>query len=135
MEYKYPFKESSESLIQLVWEKAEIIPHYSRSIWRWDKYGKVMKYDKHGNTDSKFGWEIDHIYPKALGGSDDPDNLQPLQWQNNRSKNDSIIWNNDKPFFAERESGLLSLINKNINKSNFNILNFLRSIISKRIYH
>ena len=101
MEYEYPFKEAPEALKQLVWEKGEIIPHYSPTIWRWDKYGKVMKYNKHGNTESKFGWEIDHIYPGELGGSDDLYNLQPLQWENNRSKSDSLNWDSD----CKNESG------------------------------
>ena len=101
MEYEYPFKEAPEALKQLVWEKGEIIPHYPPTIWRWDKYGKVMKYNKHGNTESKFGWEIDHIYPGELGGSDDLYNLQPLQWENNRSKSDSLNWDSD----CKNESG------------------------------
>jgi HNH endonuclease len=136
MEYEYPFKETSETLLKLVWDKGEIIPHYSASIWRWDKYGKVIRYNNHGDTKSKFGWEIDHIYPKLLGGTDDPVNLQPLHWENNRSKGDSIMWDGNKQLFANVDPGLLiSWINRNINKLNFNIPKFLRSIKRKSIYH
>ena len=136
MEYKYPFQESSETLKKLVWAKGEVIPHYEPSVWRWDKYGKVMRYNKHGNTESKFGWEIDHIYPKELGGTDDLENLQPLQWKNNRSKSDLIMWNGNKRFFGNIESGLLlSWINRSIKKSNFNVRNILRGIKRKSIYH
>lgn len=136
MEYKYPFKGSSEALKKLVWEKGEKIPHYQPSIWRWDKYGKVMKYSKHGDIESKFGWEIDHIYPKKLGGTDDLDNLQPLQWKNNRLKSDLIIWNGNKRFSANFDSGLLlSWISRSIKESSINFRNFLRGIIRNSIYH
>lgn len=37
----------------------------------------------------EYGWEIDHIKPSSLGGSDGLYNLQPLQWENNRSKSDN----------------------------------------------
>jgi 5-methylcytosine-specific restriction endonuclease McrA len=46
----------------------------------------------HGNTESEHGWEIDHIYPTALGGQTELDNLQPLNWQNNRAKGDTYPW-------------------------------------------
>jgi 5-methylcytosine-specific restriction endonuclease McrA len=48
-----------------------------------------MKKSLHG-VQQQYGWEIDHIYPEALGGSDRLDNLQPLQWKNNRNKRDSL---------------------------------------------
>ena len=48
-----------------------------------------MIYSLYGKTESDYGWEIDHIRPKSMMGSDFISNLQPLQWQNNRSKGDN----------------------------------------------
>ena len=72
-----------QETIAKVWAKAQ------KELWftffkrdpcnvsiEWEEYGKQTKY----------GWEIDHIRPVELGGTDDVHNLQPLHWQNNRHK-------------------------------------------------
>ncbi len=75
--------------VQQVWEKALIVPANDPRLGRKDACGAWIHRDRYGDTDSDVGWEIDHIYPEALGGSDDLSNLQPLQWQNNRHKGDN----------------------------------------------
>ena len=67
-----------------VWQKGRVIPGFSPDVWRWDRYGSVMRYADYGET-TEHGWEIDHIDPD---GPDELWNLQPLYWVNNRRKSD-----------------------------------------------
>lgn len=97
MAYSYPFKATDEKTKLAVWAKGKIVPdkdgnHWSPSEWRYDICGQPIKYSEHGNVNSKHGWEIDHIKPSSKGGNDSIDNLQPLQWENNRAKSDNYPW-------------------------------------------
>lgn len=89
---KHYFEKATETLKKSVWAKGKPIPGYSPSEWRLDSCNHLMRYSDFANTDSKYGWEIDHIYPKSKGGSDELDNLQPLYWLNNRRKGDTYPW-------------------------------------------
>lgn len=82
----------SESAKLAVWNKGNEVPGYDRTRWRYDVCGNPINWFEYGNTQSKNGWEIDHIKPIAKGGTDDLSNLQPLQWETNRSKSDTYPW-------------------------------------------
>ncbi|MBN8665627.1 MAG: HNH endonuclease [Chitinophagales bacterium] len=82
----------SEQEKRAVWQKGSVIEGYDSSLWRRDICGHAMKYTEHGNRDSDYGWEIDHIKAVANGGDDNISNLQPLYWGNNSSKGDKLNW-------------------------------------------
>ncbi len=92
MTQRYHFYNAAEDLKLQVWAKGRPIQGYDPVLWRRDSCGRAMKYTEHGNTSSEYGWEIDHIYPTSLGGADTLDNLQPLNWKNNRRKGDTYPW-------------------------------------------
>lgn len=73
-----------------VWDKAAKIRGKKPSKYRKDPYGNEMHYDSFGKSSPK-GWEVDHIKPKARGGSDATVNLQALNTKVNRSKGDTLV--------------------------------------------
>lgn len=66
-----------------VWRKGRPIPGFTSIMWRWDAWGRVMRYSDYGKRASEWGWEIDHIVPVSEGGNNDLSNLRPLNWVSN----------------------------------------------------
>jgi len=71
------------------WYNAFPIPERPDWLWRWDCDGRVIHWSDYGRLTSH-GWEIDHIVPVALGGSDDPSNLRARHWEGNRSSGGAL---------------------------------------------
>jgi 5-methylcytosine-specific restriction endonuclease McrA len=70
-----------------VWQKAKPIRGQNPDVWRKDTYGNKIRYGSYG-TQGEYGWELDHKNPKANGGTNNPRNIQPLYWEENRQKGD-----------------------------------------------
>jgi hypothetical protein len=68
--------------IEAVWSKATICSEHPPL--RVDAYGALIWKEGYGNTNSRFGWEIGYRKALANGDRDDLENLEPLQWENNR---------------------------------------------------
>ena len=83
-------KWDNQTILQ-VWSKAEVTNNNNPAIFRKDACDAWIKFQDHGNRNSQYGWEIDHIIPDSQNGSDELDNLQPLQWENNVKKGDSQV--------------------------------------------
>ena len=72
---------------EIAWENAHKVRGRNPDVYRKDDYGNLMYWSSYGKQ-SDMGWEIDHIHPKAKGGTDSPRNLQAVQWEENRKKSD-----------------------------------------------
>jgi 5-methylcytosine-specific restriction endonuclease McrA len=81
-----------EATKQALWQKGQPIPNFPPEEYRRDVAGFALRYTDFGDVTSMYGWEIDHIFPIALGGNDTLANLQPLHWKNNSDKGDSLTW-------------------------------------------
>jgi len=79
-------KPFDEATVEAVWRKAPISSEHPPL--RVDVYGALIWRGGYGNSNSRLGWEIGHKNPFANGGRDELENLQPLQWQNNRRNGD-----------------------------------------------
>ena len=75
-----------EELKLAVWKKGKKIPDCDPDVWRYDDMGKLIRFTDHGDRDSEFGWEIDHIVPRARKGSDALSNLRSLNWKDNAER-------------------------------------------------
>lgn len=75
-----PWSTYSSEEIKAVWDKAEYIDGVI--LYRKDCYGYTITDSEYMHERSVFGWFIDHIVPLKEGGSDDVDNLIPVNVYN-----------------------------------------------------
>jgi hypothetical protein len=77
-----------------VWELGKVVAGFDGNRWRKDACGAWMAYNKYGDMDSDYGWQVDHIFPTSVleendvaeSDRDNIINLRPMQWKNNDVK-------------------------------------------------
>lgn len=79
----------TEEVINKIWQTARKVDSLDANMVRKDPCGAWIVRDKYGMADNEYGWEIDHIYPKSMGGDDNLQNLRAMHCANARSKSDN----------------------------------------------
>ena len=79
----------TDEIINGIWQLARKVDGMDANMVRKDPCGAWIVRDKYGMPDNEYGWDIDHIYPRSLGGDDNPKNLRAMHCANVRSKGDS----------------------------------------------
>ncbi|MGI9345871.1 MAG: HNH endonuclease, partial [Gammaproteobacteria bacterium] len=70
---------------EIVWLLAKEIPNKDPDQIREDAYGNEIHCDQY-RKQTEYGWEVGHIKPRALGGSDHIRNLQAVHTNSRRHK-------------------------------------------------
>ena len=80
-----------EDLKRTVWARTSPV---SGQINAWefrkDALGNLVRYADFGKRHSPFGWELEFIVKRTLGGSTDPQNLQALHWKASAARSEAI---------------------------------------------
>ena len=80
-----------EDLKRAAWARTNPVSgQLSSWEFRKDSLGNLVRYADFGNRHSPFGWELDYILSRSLGGSNDPENLQALHWKANAARSESL---------------------------------------------
>ena len=78
----------TDETVQIIWNKGTVVPGNDPTQQRKDQCEAWIHRNSHGNRNSQYGWEVDHVNPD---GGDYLSNLRPLQWKNNAEKSESKL--------------------------------------------
>jgi hypothetical protein len=71
---------SEEQKKRAAWDAAKAV--FGSSEIRIDCDGRSINWSEYGRY-SEYGWQLDHVLPIALGGSDSLSNLRARHWRGN----------------------------------------------------
>lgn len=116
------------------WQVAQVVDGYDKNLIRKDACGAWIMWDKYGDTDSIYGWQVDHICPQKklfdLGFNqdqiDNQENLRAMQHQNNASKGD------DYPSYM---AVVTSEERRNVEKRIGRTVNEKKQLVLKKLYN
>lgn len=78
--------EYADEELRQIWQKASPAPSpRSPSEWRMDAFHALIKWSGYGKR-TEYGWDVDYITPRSMGGRGDMGNLRPMHWMNNTAR-------------------------------------------------
>ena len=124
----------SERQVKCAWSHATTVEGFDPDHFRKDACGAWIFWDKYGNTDSMYGWVVDHVVPASLLKEkgctqeeiDNPANLRALQHENNTSKGD------DYPSYT---ASVTSEEAQNVNTSKYLVVHAKKQETLKKLYN
>ena len=81
-----------EDLKRAAWSRTSPVSDRQLNSWefRKDSLGNLVRFADFGNRHSPFGWELDFILSRALGGGTSPENLQALHWKAGAARSETL---------------------------------------------
>ena len=80
-----------EDLKRSAWARTSPVAGQMNSWeFRKDCLGNMVRYADFGNRHSPFGWELDYVGPRTPGATNNPDNLQALNWKAVAARSENV---------------------------------------------
>ncbi len=80
-----------EDLKRAAWARTNPVTGQQNSWeFRKDCLGNLVRYADFGRRHSPFGWELEYVVPRSMGGSQDSENLQALHWKASAARSEAI---------------------------------------------
>ena len=84
----------NDEIKEILWNSLDPIEGLDSNVYRRDPCGAAIKLDNYKDRSDEYGWEIDHIVPRALLKEhfvpdeeiEDQQNLRAMHWKNNDAK-------------------------------------------------